>query len=485
MKIVFKVIAIIGILSFLGGLKNGVFFILGLILAGIFGYFGWRPEKKIYEQKHSSDDFQNLKSKKPSNNFNINEPVDEEFNDNKEKTEVELKAKIEDYKNKIDLLNKSYEQGLLTEQEFKSKKGVLEIKKNKLNQNLDDQIARKLIIVNNKVSFDRLTELKESGLINSNEYKLKFEQLQSKFLTNSIEKDFDSKDHTEAQIKTNKKNKIGLSLLIVILCVFSCLIYFSNSIDLLIGLYLNKKPETTNLKESQQLITSKTLSYKNSSNMKKETILDQKPSDLPEFGILKDYDENSYKTVKIGGQIWMAENLNVSHFRNGEPIKEAKSKEEWMYCSENKVPAWCHFENNPFNSKVKGKLYNLWAAIDNRGLAPLGWNVPNSEEYMILERLFGGFRKAGKFLKSKDFPGGGTNKSGFNVKYVGERKYDGEFIYDNQSQHFWTKTTGSGWGDRWNSISGKIAGVYLDRNWGGIAGSALDMTGLPIRCIKE
>ena len=57
----------------------------------------------------------------------------------------------------------------------------------------------------------------------------------------------------------------------------------------------------------------------------------------------------TYKTVKIGNQTWMAENLNVSTFRNGDPIPQAKTNKEWELAGKNKQPAWCYYDNDPKN----------------------------------------------------------------------------------------------------------------------------------------
>lgn len=87
-------------------------------------------------------------------------------------------------------------------------------------------------------------------------------------------------------------------------------------------------------------------------------------------------DGNAYKTVTIGNQVWMAENLNVDKFRNGDLILQAKTEEEWKKAGENKHPAWCYFDNDTANDAKYGKLYNWYAVNDPRGLAPAGWHIP-------------------------------------------------------------------------------------------------------------
>ena len=106
-----------------------------------------------------------------------------------------------------------------------------------------------------------------------------------------------------------------------------------------------------------------------------------------------------YKTVKIGGQKWMSENLNVTYFRNGDPILQAKSEEEMWKAQENKQPAWCYYNFDPKNGKKYGKLYNWYAVNDPRGLAPVGWHIPSEKDYLILDSLLGK-SEAGKKMKT-------------------------------------------------------------------------------------
>lgn len=107
-----------------------------------------------------------------------------------------------------------------------------------------------------------------------------------------------------------------------------------------------------------------------------------------------------YKSVKIGTQTWMTENLNVSNFRNGDPIPEAKTNEEWESARKEGKPAWCYFENDPKNGAKYGKLYNWYAVNDSRGLAPEGWHVPSDEEWWVLNDYLGGSTLVGAKMKS-------------------------------------------------------------------------------------
>ncbi len=131
--------------------------------------------------------------------------------------------------------------------------------------------------------------------------------------------------------------------------------------------------------------------------------------------------EEGVSTVTIGKQVWMTENLDVDKFRNGDPIPQAKSKEEWdkansLYGG----PAWCYYNNDSTNGEKYGKLYNWFAIDDPRGLAPKGWKIPTSEDWGHLIEFLGGDRLAGKKLKHNnswaDWEGkscNGNNESGF------------------------------------------------------------------------
>jgi hypothetical protein len=110
----------------------------------------------------------------------------------------------------------------------------------------------------------------------------------------------------------------------------------------------------------------------------------------------------SQKDVKIGTQVWTSKDLDVSTFRNGEAIPQAKDKAQWKYASDNKIPAWCYYEFNENNGKKFGKLYNWYAVSDARGLAPKGYHVPTDSEWTILVDFLGGEKIAGKKMKSKD-----------------------------------------------------------------------------------
>lgn len=107
----------------------------------------------------------------------------------------------------------------------------------------------------------------------------------------------------------------------------------------------------------------------------------------------------SIKSVKINNQIWMAENLIVSHLSDGTPIFEAKTPEEWKKAGLNEQPAWCYPGFEPIAGRFYGKLYN-WYAVETNKLCPPGWHVPSDLEWEELEMGIGSSGIAGGMLKS-------------------------------------------------------------------------------------
>ncbi len=206
---------------------------------------------------------------------------------------------------------------------------------------------------------------------------------------------------------------------------------------------------------------------------------------------ITDIDGQQYKTVKIGKQVWMAENLNVSHFRNGDPIPEAKDNAAWVKIFKNGKPAWCNYNNDAGYGQKYGKLYNINAVKDRRGLAPKGWHIPTDADWTILANYLGGWRLAGKKMKTTygwtktqfgaDDRGNGTNESGFSALPTGFRDYDGKF--DNHEE------SGMQWATWWSSTlrddeltfsvasgAGEFGGDQTEGNEG---------AGNYVRCVKN
>lgn len=137
-------------------------------------------------------------------------------------------------------------------------------------------------------------------------------------------------------------------------------------------------------------------------------------------------------SVVIGGQEWTTENLDVVKFRNGDGIMEANTYEAWEKACIEGRPAWCYYGQDPAKAKGLGKLYNFWAVMDKRKLAPEGWHVPTDAEWQRLADELGGNEQAGKGLKAATGwkgNGNGSNQSRFNALPGGYRSHEGPAYY--------------------------------------------------------
>lgn len=190
-------------------------------------------------------------------------------------------------------------------------------------------------------------------------------------------------------------------------------------------------------------------------------------------------DGTTYSSVKIGNQRWLAENLNVTTFRNGDPIPEAQNDSEWSKAASTESPAWCYYMNDDGKDTTVGKLYNWFAVNDPRGLAPEGWKIPTDQEFKTLVKNLGN-SDAGEKMKSETgwlYDGNGSNSSGFNAKPGGYRYDDGSFNAIGIGGGWWSATSA----DRYTAY---FFYTYFNSNIVVSHNSAKD-GGLSIRCIKE
>jgi uncharacterized protein (TIGR02145 family) len=189
------------------------------------------------------------------------------------------------------------------------------------------------------------------------------------------------------------------------------------------------------------------------------------------------------KTVKIGNQVWMAENLNVSVFRNGDAIPEAKTVEEWNKAGQERKPAWCYYENDPANGEKYGKLYNWYAVNDSRQLAPEGWHVASDAEWQALVDYYGGQEVAAGKMKETgteywNSPNtGATNEHGFSALPGGHRDSKGHFFNIRHYATFWSSTNCSKVSAWKRHLSRGDVKVYID---------CFNMVaGYSVRCIRD
>jgi uncharacterized protein (TIGR02145 family) len=169
-----------------------------------------------------------------------------------------------------------------------------------------------------------------------------------------------------------------------------------------------------------------------------------------------DIDGNVYKTVKIGTQVWMAENLKVTHYRNGNAIPNVTDDATWTGLT---TGAFCVYDNYIYNVATYGRLYNWYAVGDSRNIAPTGWHVPTDAEWKQLEMYLGmsqaqadapGLRGTTEGGKMKEAgmthwlsPNtGATNESGFSGLPGGNRVYYYRSYYGGIGgcARFWSST---------------------------------------------
>lgn len=195
---------------------------------------------------------------------------------------------------------------------------------------------------------------------------------------------------------------------------------------------------------------------------------------------LVDIDGNVYPTILASsGQTWMAENLKVCRYANGDSILHMEASVDWASSSGG---AWCVYNNNPQNMDVFGKLYNGWAVEDSRNVCPYGWHVPSSTEWDALHAVNGGYTYGGGALKATGITlwlspnTGATNSSGFTALPGGTRLGGGDFQEIYGSGYWWTSTGNS------SVLNHRILYYTSNGVWTGTAGK---LEGHSIRCVKD
>jgi uncharacterized protein (TIGR02145 family) len=113
--------------------------------------------------------------------------------------------------------------------------------------------------------------------------------------------------------------------------------------------------------------------------------------------MLTDQDGNTYATIVIGTQEWMAENLRTTTYANGDPIPNVTDNAQWQNLT---TGAWSHYNNDSQYENPYGKLYNWYAVADPRNICPTGWHVPSDPELTVLSDYLGGESIAGSKMKS-------------------------------------------------------------------------------------
>jgi len=201
--------------------------------------------------------------------------------------------------------------------------------------------------------------------------------------------------------------------------------------------------------------------------------------------LVTDFDGNGYHTVNIGTQKWLLENLNATHYRNGDSIGTTHPASLYITYLTSPKYQWA-YDGNENNVSTYGRLYTWYAAIDTRGVCPSGWHVSTDNDWKTLTTYLGGDSVAGSKLKEtgtthwQNHNAGATNKSGFTALPGGYRYNYGTCFFDiDFSGNWWSSTdttTDSAWG--W-TINGDIGDSGIGRI------NFTKSEGFSVRCIMD
>lgn len=199
--------------------------------------------------------------------------------------------------------------------------------------------------------------------------------------------------------------------------------------------------------------------------------------------LLIDYDGNTYNTITIGTQVWMAENLKVTKYRNGNSISNNQDPTTWTNLTS---AAYCSYDNSSTNNTTYGKLYNWYAVNDIRNIAPTGWHVPTQAEWTTLINYLGGASVAGDILKEAGnihWTGsyaGATNTSGFTALP------GGYITLGNSTYGFYNIGISGQWWSSSEVDSGNAWKISLTNTSSqAVSGNSVKQNGLSIRCVKD
>lgn len=211
-----------------------------------------------------------------------------------------------------------------------------------------------------------------------------------------------------------------------------------------------------------------------------------------ETGTVTDHEGHSYRTVKIGDQWWMAENLAVTTFRSGNPIKRIEDKSAWAATLE---PAYSTYNNN--NSGY-GPLYNFYVIASGEEIAPEGWHIPTDDDWKTLESYIGlspgelnltnwrGTDEGDKLKEETTTTTGwnfyegiwGTNETGFTAGGGSCRVFNGEWgIPGIRYSGFWWSSSADGGCGWYRYLDYKKSGIFRF--------CAIPNYGFSLRCVRN
>ena len=192
--------------------------------------------------------------------------------------------------------------------------------------------------------------------------------------------------------------------------------------------------------------------------------------DGPGMGVT-DVDGNTYKSVVIGEQEWMAENLRTTKYADGTAITNMSDDLEYYWTG-----AWCYFNND----SIYGKLYN-WNAVETDNLCPTGWHVPTNREWTKLTDYLATNGHNGTALKATsgwDGSGNGTDNYGWSALPGGKRDdAEGDFNGDYSEGQWWSSSQSS------PLKSSYIKLFYYSDNF--LRGDNKNNNGYSVRCLRD
>jgi uncharacterized protein (TIGR02145 family) len=208
---------------------------------------------------------------------------------------------------------------------------------------------------------------------------------------------------------------------------------------------------------------------------------------------IADIEGNTYNTVTIGTQVWMAENLKTTHFKDNTPIPLITGNTAWSAAT---TPAYCWYANDGSTNKpIYGAIYNFYS-VQTGALCPLGWHVPSDADYQTLESFLGmassqlslyDWRGTDQGAQMKNTTGwatgmNGTNTSGWSALPGGYRfGPSGVFNDVGQLSYWWTSTA-----DPINAMYRRLdgadsTGVVMNKIF---RGGVVYQGGKYVRCVK-
>lgn len=210
---------------------------------------------------------------------------------------------------------------------------------------------------------------------------------------------------------------------------------------------------------------------------KKNSTSIEEPDDFQACGDIEtDVDGNSYQTVQIGNQCWLAEDLRTTLYRNGSSIPNVTEDSDWAGLS---TGAWAYYANDDLNSDVVGKLYNWFAVNDTRGICPTGWKIPSDDDWKNLEIELGMTSDEANNVewRGTDMNVGENLQSagGFSADLNGSRATNGAFSGGGRNGSWWSSSETDGTTVWTRFLYFEFTGVYRS--------NSNKSFGLSVRCM--